>query len=159
VWDAAQNRVLGPEFASAPCIVRVKAGADGFDPDYFVSAASIGGYAAGGLVGGGGDAAYIKVLDEPSLPELRPEDFDAVWSGAVWQWWRFELGSPIGATRVTGVPPASGGGGELVVDGKAYVRNAAADFSSTTLLDMSREGGPSEQLTLRGYPYGIVRLR
>jgi hypothetical protein len=39
------------------------------------------------------------------------------------------------------------------------VRNATADFGSTTLLDMSAEGEPAAGLTLRGYPYGIVRVR
>jgi hypothetical protein len=159
VWDAAQNRVLGSGVAAAPCIVRVEAGDAGFDPDFFLDPAGIGGYPAGGLVSGGGDVAFIKVLDEPALPTIRPEDFDAIWSGAVWQWWRFELGSPGAATPVTSLPLSNGGGGELVVDGKTYVRNAAADFSQTTLLDMSAEGDPIEQLTLRGYPYGIVRMR
>jgi hypothetical protein len=159
VWDAAQNRVLGSDVAAAPCVVRVKAGQSTFDPDYFVPAASIGGFAAGGLVGGGGNVAYLKVLNEAALPPIRPEDFDAVWGGAVWQWWRVELGATLTAEQVEGLPPGSGGGGELYVDGKAYVRNAATDFSNTTLLDMGDGDGPREQLSLRGFPYGIVRLR
>jgi hypothetical protein len=159
VWDAAQNRVLGSEVAAPPCMVRLRAGEDGFDPDYLVDSASIGGYPAGGLVSGGGDTAYIKVLDEAALPPIGPEDFDTVWGGANWQWWRFELGSSAPAAPVTGLPRSNGGGGELIVDGKTYVRNATADFSNTTLLDMSTDGDPTEQLSLRGYPYGIVRLR
>jgi hypothetical protein len=159
VWDATQNRVLGSDVAAAPCLLRVKAGDSGFDPDYTVDPASIGGYAAGGLVSGGGNAAYIKVLDETALPPIRAEDFNAVWSGAVWQWWRFELGSSRVATPVTSLPLSNGGGGELSVDGKTYVRNTDADFSRTTLLDMSADGDPIEQLSLRGYPYGIVRVR
>lgn len=158
-WDAAQNRVFGGEVETAPCIVRIRAGESGFDPDYFVDASSIGGSAAGGIVSGGGDTAYIKVLDETALPPIDAEDFDAVWGGEVWRWWRFELGSSAPATPVTGLPLSNGGGGELMVENKTYVRNATADFASTTLLDMSAEGEPSPGLTLRGYPYGIVRVR
>jgi hypothetical protein len=158
-WDAAQNRVFGSDVQAPPCIVRMKAGESGFDPDYFVDSASIGGYAAGGLVSGGGDTAYIKVLDEAALPPIDAEDFDAVWGGEVWRWWRFELGSSEPATPVSSLPLSNGGGGELMVEGKTYVRNATADFASTTLLDMSAEGEPAAGLTLRGYPYGIVRVR
>jgi hypothetical protein len=39
------------------------------------------------------------------------------------------------------------------------VRNASAHFASTTLLDMGAEDEPAQGLTLRGYPYGIVRVR
>jgi hypothetical protein len=158
-WDAAQHRVFGGAIETAPCIVRMKAGERGFDPDYFVDSASIGGYSAGGLVSGGGDRAYIKVLDETVLPPIDAEDFDAVWGGEVWRWWRFELGSSAPATPVTSLALSNGGGGELMVQGKTYVRNATADFASTTLLDMSADGEPSPGLTLRGYPYGIVRVR
>ncbi len=54
---------------------------------------------------------------------------------------------------------SNGGGGELMVEDKTYVRNATADFASTTLLDMSAAGEPTPGLTLRGYPYGIVPVR
>lgn len=158
-WDAAQNRVFGGDVETAPCIVRVRAGERGFDPDYFVGSASIGGFPAGGLVSGGGDTAYIKVLDETALPPIDAEDFDAVWGGEVWRWWRFELGSSTPAAPVTSLPLSNGGGGEVMVEDKTYVRNATADFARTTLLDMSAEGEPISGLTLRGYPYGIVRLR
>jgi hypothetical protein len=46
----------------------------------------------------------------------------------------------------------------LSVDGTAFVRNTAADFSETTLLDMSGSE-PRAELTLRGFPYGIARVR
>ena len=158
-WDAAQNRVFGMASETAPCMVRLKAGESAFDPNYFVDSASIAGYAAGGLVSGGGDAAYIKVLDETALPPIDAEDFDAVWGGEVWRWWRLELGSTAPAVPVSSLPLSNGGGGELMVENKTYVRNATADFASTTLLDMSAVGEPAPGLTLRGYPYGIVRVR
>ncbi|MET0410661.1 MAG: hypothetical protein ABW217_05170 [Polyangiaceae bacterium] len=158
-WDAAQNRVFGSAIETAPCIVRVKAGASEFDPDYFLDSASIGSSPAGGLVSGGGDVAYIKVLDETALPPIDEEDFDAVWGGENWQWFRFQLGSSAAATPVTSLPLSNGGGGELIVESRSYVRNASADFASTTLLDMGAQGEPVQGLTLRGYPYGIVRVR
>jgi hypothetical protein len=158
-WDAAENRVFGEAVETVPCIVRLKAGESELDPDYYMESSDIGGYPAGGMVSGGGDTAYIKVLDEAVLPPIDEEDFDAVWGGENWQWYRFQLGSSAAATPVTSLPLSNGGGGELLVEGRSYVRNASADFASTTLLDMGAEGEPAQGLTLRGYPYGIVRVR
>ena len=159
VWDAAQNRTLGDAISGTPCLVRVKAGQTEFDPEYFVEMSTFAaGRTAGALVGGAGDQAFIKVLDEAGLGEIGAESFDDVWSGAHWQWWRIQLGSSAAAEATGSMPPSAAASGMLSVDGTAFVRNAAADFSETTLLDMSG-GEPRAELTLRGFPYGIVRVR
>jgi hypothetical protein len=159
VWDAAQNRTLGDAISGTPCLVRVKAGQTEFDPEYFVEMSTFAaGRTAGALVGGARDQAFIKVLDEAGLGEIGAESFDDVWSGAHWQWWRIQLGSSAAAEATGSMPPSAAASGMLSVDGTAFVRNAAADFSETTLLDMSG-GEPRAELTLRGFPYGIVRVR
>lgn len=158
VWDAAQHRAFGDSIATEPCIVRVPAGSLELDGDYYVPTASItGGQAAGGLVPGPAGSAYVKALDETGLEPIGPEDFDEVWSGAHWRWRSWSLGSAAAAAEVPGVPASAGASGVLSVDGRAYVRNASADFSETTLLDMG-DAIPTEGLTLRGFPYGIVRI-
>ena len=157
-WDAAQNHALGAAVAGPPCVVRVKAGEVAFDPGYFVTASELTlGRATGGLVSGPNDSAYVKALEETELPA--GADFDAVWGGAAWHWWQVDLGASTAATLVEDLPSSSAGGGELVVQGRAYALNVAADFATTTLVDMSGEAGPSEQLSVRGWPYGIVRVR
>jgi len=157
-WDAAQNHALGAAVAGPPCVVRVKAGESVFDPEYFVTASELTlGRATGGLVSGPNDTAYVKALEESQLPA--GADFDAVWGGAAWHWWQVDLAAATPATLVEDLPSSSAGGGELVVQGRAYALNVAADFATTTLVDMGGEAGPSEQLTVRGWPYGIVRVR
>lgn len=159
IWDAAQNRTLGSEIATAPCLVRVNAGEIEFDPDYFVELSSLtGGLTGGALVAGPSDQAFIKVLDEEGLGEIGPESFDEIWSGAHWQWWRIILGSANDGQETSSLPLSAGASGVLTVDGKAYVRNASADFSETTMLQMATTE-PSEGITVRGFPYGIVRIR
>jgi hypothetical protein len=115
------------------------------------------GRATGGLVRGPGDTAYVKALNESLLPG--GADFEAVWGGAAWQWWRLELGARGGAAPVESVQASSAGGGELFVEGKAYALNVAQDLAETTLFDMDAAAGPEEMLTVRGWPYGIVRVR
>ncbi|HEU4579019.1 MAG TPA: hypothetical protein VFS67_12235 [Polyangiaceae bacterium] len=157
-WDAAQHRAYGEAVAAAPCVVRVKAGETTFDPDFLVRASELTlGSATGALVAGPGDTAYVKALDESLLPPAA--DFDALWSAAAWRWWRLDLGTRAGAAPVDGIEPASAGGGELSVEGKAYVLNVAQDLAETTLFDLSAAGGPQRMLTVRGWPYGIVRVR
>jgi hypothetical protein len=101
-------------------------------------------------VGGASDQASIKVLDEAGLGDIGAESVDEVWSGAHWQWWRIQLGSSAAAEATGSMPPSAAASGMLSVDGAA--------FSETTLLDMSG-GEPRAELTLRGFPYGIVRVR
>jgi hypothetical protein len=159
VWDAAQNRTLGDAISGAPCLLRVNAGQTEFDPEYFVELSTLSaGQTAGALVAGTGDQAFIKVLDETGLGDIGSESFDDVWSGAHWQWWRIELGSTEPAEATASQQPSAAASGMLSVDGAAFVRNASADFSETTLLDMSGDE-PRAELTLRGFPYGIVRVR
>jgi hypothetical protein len=159
IWDAAQNRTLGAEISAAPCLVRVNAGETEFDRDYFVEMSELtGGLTGGALVSGPGDQAFIKVLDETGLGDIGPEAFDEVWGGAHWQWWRIALGSADEGQETSSLPLSAGASGVLTVDGKAYVRNASADFSETTLLQMDA-AEPSEGITVRGFPYGIVRVR
>jgi hypothetical protein len=159
IWDAAQNRTLGTDIATAPCLVRVNAGEVEFDADFYLELSSLaGGNAAGGLVAGEGDEAFIKVLDEEGFGNIGPESFDEVWGGSHWQWWRISLGSNEEGQETSSLPLSAGASGVLTVDGKAYVRNANADFSETTLVQMDG-GEPSEGITMRGFPYGIVRVR
>jgi hypothetical protein len=159
VWDAAQNRTLGDAVSGKPCLLRVKAGQTEFDPDYFVEMSTLAvGQAAGALVAGVGDQAFIKVLDETGLGVIGPASFEEVWAGAHWQWWRVQLGGAGAAEASDALPLSAAASGMLSVDGKAFVRNTTADFAETTLLDMSGTE-PRAELTLRGFPYGIVRVR
>lgn len=159
VWDAAQNRTLGAATSGPPCLLRVRAGQTVFDPDYYVAMSELAaGQTAGALVGGTGDRAYIKVLDEAGLGEIDAASFDEVWSGAHWQWWSIELGASGLAEATASLPPSAAASGMLSVDGAAFVRNGTADLSETTLLDMSGPE-PRAEMTMRGFPYGIVRVR
>jgi hypothetical protein len=159
VWDAAQNRTLGDAVSGKPCLLRVKAGQTEFDPGYFAEMSTLAaGQAAGALVAGVGDEAFIKVLDETGLGAIGAESFDEVWAGAHWQWWRVQLGADGTAEVTDSLPLSAAASGMLSVDGKAFVRNTTADFGETTLLDMSGSE-PRPELTLRGFPYGIVRVR
>lgn len=153
---AVLQRVNGKGPAS--CVLRIQPGADEFDATYKVDlAALVGGRVAGGLARGPEGELFFRAIgtDVAIGPTTSASD---VWSDAVWRWYRWNLASGQ-ATAVDTLPLSSAGGLTYDVDGRTYATDSAADFSSTTLLDMTAPGGPVKALEAPGYIYGLSRVR
>lgn len=153
---AAQQRVKRE--GAPPCVLRIQPGADDFDPTFTQVLADLaGGRVAGGIAPGPAGQLFFRALD-PAVPVGPDADVNAIWSAASWQWWRWDLAANT-ATEVTTLPLSAAGGLTYRIDDKVFATDSAADWSSTTLIDMTAAGGPAPALTARGYVYGVARLR
>jgi hypothetical protein len=143
----------GPE----PCVLRVRAASKAFDPEYKVELATlVDGRIAGGLAPAGEGALFFRAID----PEVKVDASSIVgdvWADDVWTWQRWDLATDE-VTAVAGLAPSAAGGLTYEVDGRVYAVDAEADWSSSTLIDLTAEGGPRAALTATGYIYGAARI-
>lgn len=151
-----RQRVTGE--GPAACALRVRAGETELDPAYKVELAELAdGRVAGGLAPAGKHALFFRAV-EPDLEIDADSDISGVWSDAVWTWQRWDLATDR-VEPVTGLQPSAAGGLTYEVDGHVYAVDAEADWSASTLIDLTAEGGPEPALHATGYIYGAARIR
>ncbi len=141
-----------------PCVLRVRGNEASFDEDYFVDLSELTGGLAGDAILASEGALYIRQLDEGVS---NPADATSVWDVAfaeAWLWYRWDFDTNQ-LTPVDGLGYSAGGGGGLYIDGKTYLTQSTADYSRTTLVDMSDPAGPKLGLTANGYTYTVLRAR
>jgi hypothetical protein len=160
---AASLYALGrPADYPAPCVLRVLADAQSFDPDYYVSMLDLtAGRPAGQLVvGAEGNyhllALHADLLDEPIGPET---ELFAPYESNAWRWWSTELDAPDTGAVIDGVAPRSAANRVLSAGGKQYIANIDSDTGTTTLLVPGNAGTLTSGLEVEGYPYGLIQLR
>jgi hypothetical protein len=142
-----------------PCALRVRAGDDAFDADYLESLEEITGSAlAGEPVPGGGSDIFLRAFDEDlgTVP-----DGALTWeltSQSAWRWLRWMPGSGDVAA-VDALEPSTSDVLWFRVDGKVYGTESTADYSETTLIELTAEGGPRRALTAPGFLHGVARIR
>ncbi|HUF98827.1 MAG TPA: hypothetical protein VMM60_11930 [Ilumatobacter sp.] len=142
-----------------PCALRVRAGDAAFDADYFESLEALTGSAlAGEPVPGGGSDVFLRAFDDDlgTVP-----DGALTWeltSQSAWRWLRLTPGtgelSPVDALE-----PSTSDVLWFRVDGKVYGTETTADYSETTLIELTAEGGPRRALTAPGFLHGMARIR
>jgi hypothetical protein len=157
-WAAATHRVLGQQYGSESCLLRVRKGERRFDPTFYVKLPDlVGGRVAGDLAGTAGTEGFMRVLDETTFPIPAQATVSEVTGAAAWRWWRLDLDRL--EARPLDLAPSAAGATELAIDGATFTSVSAADFSQTTLIEMTAPGGPRPSLTLRGFVHSGLRLR
>lgn len=155
---AAAAHRLG-RLTTKPCALRVKAGADAFDSTYVTHLDTLtGAPIAGEPVPANGDAIFLRVFDQ-ATGVVTPED--QTWkltSQTVWQWWRWDVATGT-ATRVEALAPSTSDVLWFKLNGRVYGTETKADYSDTTLIELTAEGGPKPALTVPGFMYGIAQVR
>jgi hypothetical protein len=142
-----------------PCALRVRAGDDAFDPDYLESLEELTGNAlAGEPVPGGGSTIFLRAFDEAlgTVP-----DGALTWeltSQLAWRWLRWTPGSAE-LSAVPALEPSTSDVLWFQVDGKVYGTETTADYSETTLLELTAAGGPRRALTAPGFLHGVAKIR
>jgi hypothetical protein len=112
---------------------------------------------AGEPVSGGADRVFLRTFDE-SAAEIPPEP--ATWdvTGQVaWKWLAWDVGTNI-TTDVVSLPASTADVVWFEVEGKTYGAQTTADYSSTTLIDLTA-ATPTTALTAPGFIHGVARIR
>lgn len=144
---------------TAPCALRIAAGADAFDAAYLGDMRAVaGGAIAGEPVPGGGDTMFLRVFDE-QLATVNADD--ATWEltgQAAWRWLRWDAGAPA-ASPVTALDPGTADVLWFEIDDRVFGSQTTADYSQTTLVELTAAGGPKPALTAPGFLHGVARVR
>ncbi|WP_394836412.1 hypothetical protein LVJ94_05845 [Pendulispora rubella] len=155
---AASAHKLG-RLSTAPCALRIKAGADAFDPSYVANLSDV---TSAPIVGepipAGGNSMFLRVFDE-SAGTVRADDQTWKLTGQpVWQWWRWDV-TTAKAVRINELPSGTADVLWFKVGDQVFGTESKSDNSSTTLIDLTAAGGPKRSLTAPGFLYGLARVQ
>lgn len=144
---------------TAPCALRVRAGEDAFDADYAVLLADItDGALAGEPVPAGGDELFLRVFDD-SLGTV--QDGAASWEitgQSAWTWLRWN----VVTGEVGSVPELPASTADVLwfeVEDTVYGTQTTADYSETTLIDLTSGAAPTFELVAPGFLHNAARIR
>jgi hypothetical protein len=146
----------------APCVLRIGSGEQSFDPGYHVSMLDLtGGLAAGQLVIGAGERAFLLALHTDLLGEPITPDTElfALYEAPAWRWWSVDLASGAPAELVEDSPARSASNRVLAAGGIEYIANLDPDAGTSTLMVPQADGQLTSGLEVTGYPYGLIQLR
>lgn len=158
----ASSAQAGAAFAigrlsTEPCALRIKAGDDKFDPNYLQSLRALtGGQISGEPIPGGGNAIFLRVYDDKMKPVT--DDFLDLAGQNAWSWVRWDVAS----NQVTSVPQLAPSTADTVwfqVGGRVFGVEAAAEYVSSKLIDLTAEGGPRPAASTPGLFGGLAKIR
>jgi hypothetical protein len=146
---------------AASCLLRVKSGANEFDPDYYVDLNETSGGFTGGLMQGRGDTAYVLTYAGPALTTtnyFRAPRADA------WAIHSITLGNEAESyAAVPNMPLISGYGFAFATrvagEQTPFVITVKGDFSEGSYYDSSNPFAFEKALTLPGSPGAALRIR
>lgn len=145
--------------STEPCALRIPADADQIDPDYFVS---LNGITPSNLVGepmpASGGQVLLRAFDDTlAAPEAPGATWDLTGQPA-WRWWRWDPAANT-AVAVAELAPSTADVLWFQADDRVWGTETTADYSETTLIDLSADGSPRRGLTVPGFLHGITRIR
>ncbi|MET0343326.1 MAG: hypothetical protein ABW252_20115 [Polyangiales bacterium] len=150
------RRAFGAAEQGPPCVMRIPRGSDQPELLDIDMEALVGGRAAGQMVFVSDQLAYVRAWHDEVAPIAR-DTYKENQAKAAWRWMRWEVGAPA-ATEIPGEPLVAARGFLFDIDGKLYGTDPSDDLQYTTLVEMS-EAGLKRGLKIRGYPYGLLRVR
>jgi hypothetical protein len=141
----------------APCLLRFDTATREFDPGFHVELADLmDGAAAGSLIAGPGDRAFLRVLHGQSTPEnvTNPR---VVASASAWSWVSVTLGDEPTVAPVEA--PLSSGSVLRFALGDRIFAPLFREATDTTFLELTDEGPKADALSLPGLVFSAVKLR
>jgi hypothetical protein len=152
---AAAADVIGRP-SSKPCALRILKGKDTFDDSYALDLNEVSdGAPVGEPIPGDKNEIVLRALDEDEL-EGEPAESWEVTSQLAWSWWRWDVATGE-SSRIEELPLSTSDVVWFQVDGRTIGSQTEADYSSTTLLDMSATP-PETLLTVHGFASGVARV-
>ncbi|MET0342274.1 MAG: hypothetical protein ABW252_14815 [Polyangiales bacterium] len=141
-----------------PCALRVRAGADKFDPDYALDLRTVvGGALAGDPIPAGGDALYLRVLDKSLATTTAQTASFELANQPAWRWVRWDLGT--NTSTPLALPPAPSNTEWFQIGERVFAAEVNADYTRSVLLELNAPGGPKPALASPGYLHSLVGLR
>lgn len=142
-----------------PCALRVQKDADAFDQDYVQHLDELfAGAMAGEPMPGGGDTLILRTFDE-SLATIATDSQTWDLTGQkAWRWWRWDTATNQ-TVQIDDLAPGLADVLWFQVDGRVFGTETKEDYSESTLIELTAEGGPKRALTVPGFLYGVARVR
>lgn len=153
----AANR-LG-RLSTSPCALRVDAKADAFDSKYLADLSELAGNSvAGEPVPALGNELFLRVFDEePGTVTEETVTWDLT-AQARWSWLRWNVETDQ-IEPMSGLHPSTSDVAWFDVDGRVFGTETDEEYTKTTLIELTAEGGPKEALTVQGFLHGVARVR
>ena len=152
--------IAGIPGTSPQCMLRVNSGQNEVDDSFVFSPNSYTGAPTAALLPGPGDSSYVIAYDESLGPAPGGLDPTAVLFAPAWRLhFVDEIGVSTTATLVNGVEPVAGRPTAFLIDDRTYLSLGAADFSSSTLVDVTDPQAPVTGATAPGVVESVFRLR
>ncbi|MEM7137716.1 MAG: hypothetical protein AAF500_14125 [Myxococcota bacterium] len=149
--------------ASEACILRMRAGADEFDPDY-ADLLEVAGRPVGGLVPGPGNSAYLLAHADDAAPVTINNYLDLN-VRQEWSYQTIDLADPSRLRPVLGFDDVAGGlvSYEVQEPGRAeatpFLVRVADDISESRVFDVTDPSAPIERYAAPGLALRVFRLR
>lgn len=150
--------VYGDDGGQADCALRVLPGQTSFDAAYLGSMApALGEDEIGTIISVTEDGvAWAQVVDTTMVPTA-PGTTYSEWYGTGWRWVRLELATLADPVVVSSTPGAYSGF-TMVSGSSFFVSEAAADYSESTLVDLSGDA-PAPGVSFPGFVLDVARIR
>jgi len=143
-----------------PCLLRFDPDSDGFDSDFEVELSSLfNGHAAGSLVVGPNNQAFLRYLDESSASEAALAGPRQLASSRSWGWAKL---TPGDRPTVDLIPDVELGGGSVVAFelDKRLFGPRFVDATYTEFVELGQDGpSPRPAITVPGLVFSAVKLR
>ncbi len=143
------------------CMLRISKGNAAFDADWVGSIASAIGDRIGTVATVSPDGeAWAQVID-PAVMPTAPGTTYSQWYAGGWSWWHLKLDTLSDAEQAPGEAGAYSGfiiGAGGGAGGGFFVSQTKADYSETTLVDLSGDA-PKPGLSFPGFTLDVARVR
>lgn len=142
-----------------PCALRIQAGETSFDPGYVQDMGALAdGALAGEPVPAGGNAVFLRVFDE-GLATIAEDSATYELTGqAAWRWARWDVAAKE-LSPVESLEPSTADVLWFEVDGRVFGTETTEDYSETTVIELTADGGARRALTAPGFLHGVARIR
>lgn len=155
---AAAAHRLG-RLATEPCALRVRQAEDRIDPGYLMPLAQLTGGALAGEPAPAGQAGLLLRVLDPALANTDAALLTWEITGSpAWRWARWDLSSQD-LVPLSELEPSTADVLWFRMGERVFASETAADYSQTTLLELTASGGVERRATVPGFLHGIAQVR
>jgi hypothetical protein len=160
---ATWHRLYGERGGAEPCLLRLRAGESAFDPEFIVRPAALtDGQVAVDFSPAGPDHLIFQVLDESLAEITRESTAEELWAASAWRFFSVPVDGLFaeGTKRAVALdlPPSALNALRFEVDGRYFVAQIEADYSQTTLMDVSDPASVRRGPTIVGSAGNLFRV-